>query len=251
MGIEISPPARLRPGHPKDKHSSTRVYSKDGEVLFTQNVHKREYREPPKGFEVVWTSRKSNVDIAKAAVAFHLLARRRFGIPEDALTEQFVRAVQEQALAIAWRAEMRNSDDTLIRLIEKNRERIEPLVVVRKVGSEGRVRSTYGLPRIGLSRPDYVERICNDFTSRLPSGAGLVEARVVSPFGVTVIEGGEPGVEKRVVFASRFRLVRPVTALFMRTTGVELAQDEVNAINDRFKKPIIELPGPREAVNRG
>ncbi len=249
MGIEVSLQP-LHPDNPRDKHSSRRIFSRDGEPFMTYDVHKGAYREAPKGFTVTWLSRKSNVDIAKTAVEFHLRARRRFGIPQDEVSLELVRDIREAALATAWRAEERASDDSRILDLMRHPERIEPLVVVRQVGMEGRVRRTFGVPRIGLSRADYMERISWDFVGRLPNGEGLVQARIVSPFGTLTFEGGPPGKEKIVTYSGRLKIIDPVTSLVTGLAGItDLQQDEINEINDRFKKPITELPNPYEAGN--
>lgn len=259
MGIEAPWQALPNPKDPTDKHSTRRPFSRNGQFLFTFDVHKGAYRKPPKGFTVSWVSRKSNVDIVKAAVEFHLRARRRFGVPQDPVSLELVRDIRDAALATGWRSEERASDDSGILNLERHPERIEPVVVVRKVGSESRARRTFGVPRIGLSRLDYMDRIASDFASQVPNGEGLIEAQIVSPFGVITFEGGLPGTEKQVTFEGRLKIIDPVTSFITQTSSVvesfgvngnSLTQDEINDMNDKFRKPIIELPNPLEAGTR-
>lgn len=249
MGIEVSLQP-LHPDNPRDKHSSRRIFSRDGEPFMTYDVHKGAYREAPKGFTVTWLSRKSNVDIAKSAVEFHLRARRRFGIPQDTVSVDLVKQIRNAALLTAWTALERSSDDSVLLALNRNPEKIEPVVVIRKVGSEGRVKRTFGAPRIGLSRLDYMARVTADFVSRLPNGPGLVEAQILSPFGTITFGGGLPGKERTITFEGRLKIIDPITSLVINSAGIEgLSQDEVNEMNDKFKKPITELPNPYEAGN--
>lgn len=244
MGLEVGEPKRVV----KEKGNTTnwtnrRPYTWNGQRLMVLEVIKGSYRTPPAAFKLEWFTDKSDRDLVDASADLYLRLRTKFGMPDDDIARMFAAKVKNDALKLAKALDKKGLLGANFPDLEKDKQSIEPLRVTARVSPGNRERHLYFYPDdpdagLGALGPELLDRLPFD---------RLTGVKIAWPYGTVAFRSGFEGQRRPISVESRYRCIGDLLEFVRDTSDVPVDIHLRRQINERLRKPLVELSPPPKA----
>jgi hypothetical protein len=221
--------------------NTSRTFIRDKEPLFDLLIKKSRYHARPYGFSMSWQTQMDQVKLLEYAVNLFVRLQEENGPPEEQLTRNFSKGVQQELLSVVPSIAL---GPLVLRTIQDNPQRITPLRIVF-TEEDGQEANAYFFREFNQPVKHLKDELALYRRSliRLDIPEEFRSAKFETAFGSFEFDGDAIHQDKRfVVWSSNLRLIGLPVKIRQDTSPIKLSPKERHRVNDRVWNFLSFLP---------